>query len=115
MLSWLAKGFWGDTFHTRIKIRVVHHLTNDIIDEREVEQLDIPESLAQPLKMIIEGTTWNVINVDPVSPYEYTLSKRLTIRVLQQEEIEASVQKRIDPATRRNYSFTAITPIPPGK
>jgi len=114
MLSWLANHFFGDTFHTRIRICVVHHLTNDSIDEREVEQLDIPESLAQPLEMIIDGRTWKVINVDPVSPYEYTLSKKLTIRVLQQEEIEASVQKRVDPATRRNYCFTALTPVRPG-
>ncbi len=52
-----------------------------IIDKVEFEQEYLPESFEGQMSVFIDGEEWLIVNADPVDANQYTLEKKLTLRI----------------------------------
>lgn len=81
MLKFLEKTFLGDSYHTRITVKFINHLTDYVIHEEEIEQVDLPEDFAIIATVTLHEKIWMLVNATPVHANQYSLTKKLELRL----------------------------------
>jgi hypothetical protein len=81
MLKFLENMIIGDSFNTRIRVTFIDHLDETIIDEAEFEQYDLPEDFKSVDTISIGNHEWYIIRVEPSHANQYSLTKKITIRL----------------------------------
>ena len=81
MLKFLESIFLGDAYNTRIRVLLINHPDDEIIDEMEMEQIHLPEDFKNINTIIVEGHEYKIVRAEPTHALQYTLSKKLTLRL----------------------------------
>ena len=79
MLNFLESLLLGDIFNTRIKVLFINYADNPVIEEAELEQQYLPESIQPPLLIFVNNMEWLLVRASPEHAAQYSFDKKLTV------------------------------------
>src|SRR4051794_15450137 len=75
-------------FPKRIKVTCIDGVTGQQIGKYKIDLTHLPAMFDKPVTLTIEGNTWRVIKANPVSADEFSIFKKLTLHVLNNEQLQ---------------------------
>lgn len=110
MLKFLDKTLWGDTFNTRIRVKFLDYVTEDLIDEIEIEQFNLPVSFNDQLSVFIDDSEWLIVRAFPIHADQYSFDKKLTLWI--KDPVQAMLRKLIEHPAETSFRVTRSTKGP---
>ncbi len=110
MLKFLDKALWGDTFNTRIKVKFLDYATENLIDETEIEQFNLPVSFDNQLSVFIDNREWVIVKAFPIHADQYSFDKQLTLWI--KDPVEAMLKRLIEHPAETSFRITKSTKGP---
>jgi hypothetical protein len=75
-------------FPKRIKVTCIDGVTGQPIGKYKIALTHLPDLFDKPVTLTIEGNTWRVIKASPISADEFSIFKKLTLHVLNKEQLQ---------------------------
>jgi hypothetical protein len=97
-------------FPKRIKVTCIDGVTNQLIGTYKLPLSQVPLAFNKPVTTTIDGQEWRVIKADPVNPDDISIFKKLTLHVLNKDQLQQAPLGHYVPT--RHASSPLTTPAP---
>jgi hypothetical protein len=98
-------------FPKRIKVTCIDGVTGQQIGKYKIGLNQLPALFDKPVTLTIEGNTWRVIKANPVSSDDFSILKKLTLHVLNDEQLQQAPLGHNIPTRHASTPLTITTPF----
>ncbi|HEY8895058.1 MAG TPA: hypothetical protein VIM79_09600, partial [Niastella sp.] len=98
-------------FPKKVKVTCINGVTEQPIGKYKVLLHQLPEVFDKPVTLTIEGNEWRVIKAKPYHSDEFSIFKKLTLHVLNKEQLQKSSLGYNLPSRHAVIPSTTATPL----
>jgi hypothetical protein len=98
-------------FPRKVKVTCIDGVTEQAIGKYKVMLHQLPTVFDKPVTLTIEGNEWRVIKAKPHHSDEFSIFKKLTLHVLNKEQLQQTPLGHTLPTRHANLPSTTTTPF----
>ena len=74
-------------FNGKTRVTFIHAITGKLIGVHKMKPEQLPVAFNKPTSIDLQGTTWRVVQAEPVHAKEFTINNKLTLHVQEETSI----------------------------
>ena len=98
-------------FPKKIKVTCKDGVTGQTIGKYKLPLSQVPLAFNKPVTTTIDGTEWRIIKADPVNPDDIAIFKKLTLHVLNKDQVQQATLGYVVPTRHATRPLTTPTPF----
>jgi hypothetical protein len=98
-------------FPKKIKVTCIDGVTGQTIGKYKIPLSQVPLAFNKPVTTTIDGHEWRIIKADPVNPDDIAIFKKLTLHVLNKDQLQQAPLGYSVPTRHASSPLTTSTPF----